>query len=468
MAQTNYYIGKTANSAGESEINLRLYVSRDIRIRIGSGIWIDRKRWGKKNDINIPLIQGEEREQLLGKRSRLKALTDLLEQEINTAPDKAAITREYMQGIVKRFHKPTKAKKEHEKSFFDVIDIYLATHKLSENRLKNFRVLVRCLHRFELYKRAEESRGFSLSFTTLTSDVLGQIVDFLFNEQSVFLRYPEIYEQYPYSAKVALKTPKRKRPPVLDENGEEIPKGMPKPRGLNTVADMLTRFRAFVLWAIDNGHTTNNPFKHFTIGEIVYGTPIYITNEERTKLFETDLSANKEVEIQRDIFIFHCFIGCRVSDLFKMTYQNIIGDSIEYIQRKTKEDRPITVRVPLSKTAIALIDKYREEGRESLFPFSTEQHYNRKIKEAFRLAGLDRIVTVPDQRTRAEVHKPIYELASSHMARRTFIGNIYKKVKDPNLVGSLSGHKEGSKAFARYRDIDDDMKKEMIGYLEQA
>ena len=43
------------------------------------------------------------------------------------------------------------------------------------------------------------------------------------------------------------------------------------------------------------------------------------------------------------------------------------------------------------------------------------------------------------------------------MARRTFIGNIYKKVKDPNLVGALSGHKEGSKAFARYRDIDEEM-----------
>ena len=37
MAQTNYYIGGTTNSAGESEINLRLYVSRDIRLRIGSG-----------------------------------------------------------------------------------------------------------------------------------------------------------------------------------------------------------------------------------------------------------------------------------------------------------------------------------------------------------------------------------------------------------------------------------------------
>ena len=92
--------------------------------------------------------------------------------------------------------------------------------------------------------------------------------------------------------------------------------------------------------------------------------------------------------------------------------------------------------------------------------------YNRKIKEAFKRAGLDRMVTVLDQQTRQEVQKPLYEVASSHMARRSFIGNIYKKVKDPNLVGALSGHKEGSKAFARYRAIDDDMKKELIGMLE--
>ena len=45
-------------------------------------------------------------------------------------------------------------------------------------------------------------------------------------------------------------------------------------------------------------------------------------------------------------------------------------------------------------------------------------------------------------------------IARSHMARRTFIGNIYIKVKDPNLVASLTGHSEGSKAFSRYRDID--------------
>jgi integrase len=144
---------------------------------------------------------------------------------------------------------------------------------------------------------------------------------------------------------------------------------------------------------------------------------LYITNDERNKLLEADLSDNIELETQRDIFVFQCLTGCRVSDLYKMTYKSIIDNTIEYIPRKTKEERAITVRVPLNDTAKQLIDKY-------------------------------------------------YEVASSHMAKRSFIGNIHKKVNDPNLVGALSGHKEGSKAVARYRTIDDDMKKELINMLE--
>ena len=76
------------------------------------------------------------------------------------------------------------------------------------------------------------------------------------------------------------------------------------------------------------------------------------------------------------------------------------------------------------------------------------------------------MVTVLNPTTGKEEQRPINEIASSHLARRTFVGNLYKKVKDPNLVGALSGHKEGSRAFARYREIDDDLKKEMIGFIE--
>ena len=45
--------------------------------------------------------------------------------------------------------------------------------------------------------------------------------------------------------------------------------------------------------------------------------------------------------------------------------------------------------------------------------------------------------------------------------------DVYKrqKVKDPDLVSSVSGHKEGSKAFRRYREIDDEMKQELVNLL---
>jgi hypothetical protein len=77
-----------------------------------------------------------------------------------------------------------------------------------------------------------------------------------------------------------------------------------------------------------------------------------------------------------------------------------------------------------------------------------------------------RLVTILNPTTRQEEKRPIYEVASSHMARRTFIGNLYKQVKDPNLIGKLSGHVEGSKAFARYRDIDEDMARDLVSLLE--
>ena len=52
------------------------------------------------------------------------------------------------------------------------------------------------------------------------------------------------------------------------------------------------------------------------------------------------------------------------------------------------------------------------------------------------------------------------------MARRTIIGDIYRKVKDPNLVSALSGHKEGSKAFQRFQDIDKEMKRDKVKLLD--
>ena len=74
MAKVTYVLAQGENSAGESQVNFRVYVSRELRVRVPSGIWVDRRRWGKKNDINIPNTPGEERDALLAKRVKLKEL----------------------------------------------------------------------------------------------------------------------------------------------------------------------------------------------------------------------------------------------------------------------------------------------------------------------------------------------------------------------------------------------------------
>jgi len=88
------------------------------------------------------------------------------------------------------------------------------------------------------------------------------------------------------------------------------------------------------------------------------------------------------------------------------------------------------------------------------------------IKEIFTTVGITRIVPVRNSKTGETELRPINEVASSHMARRTFVGAAYKKVKDPNLVGKMSGHVEGSKAFARYREIDDDDLRSVIDMID--
>jgi hypothetical protein len=122
--------------------------------------------------------------------------------------------------------------------------------------------------------------------------------------------------------------------------------------------------------------------------------------------------------------------------------------------------------VPLNAISKEILNKYAGFKGDSLLPFISQQKYNDAIKEAFTITELTRNVLVLDPLTRESVIRPLNEIASSHLARRCFIGNLYKQVKDPNLVGALSGHKEGSKAFARYREIDEDMKNELVKMLE--
>ncbi len=218
--------------------------------------------------------------------------------------------------------------------------------------------------------------------------------------------------------------------------------------------------------APDVSHTFQNRFQQFLDASDLKQTRVnqYRVIERAVLRFEAFVRMTKSRSKQY-VFVFHCCIGCRVGDLLRLTKGDIINGAIEYIPTKTISDNAKTVRVPLNGTALSIIEKYKDYSETKLLPFISSQKYNDYIKVVIEKCGITRQVTVLNSITRKEEKVPIYTVASSHMARRTFIANIYNKVQDPNLIGSMTGHVEGSRAFARYRTIDESVKKNMVDIL---
>lgn len=198
----------------------------------------------------------------------------------------------------------------------------------------------------------------------------------------------------------------------------------------------------------------------------MYGPPIYITVDERKKVYITDFSFDPALEKQRDIFVLQCLLGCRISDLYRMTKRSIIDGAVEYMPRKTKDGNPVVVRVPLLTATKEILDKYKDLPGDAILPLVSQQKYNIAIKKILKHAGIDRTVTWLNPTTGEPEPRPIYEVLSSHSARKAFAGNMYKNVMDPNQVCALTGHKEGSKAFNRYRMIDEETNRQTMSYLE--
>lgn len=334
-----------------------------------------------------------------------------------------------------------------QKEFFDTFEHFVSIQKISISRIRHYNVIIRALKRFAIYSAQE------VSFATLSSDLLRKFSKFLENEHKFVVEGKD--------GKPCIKDP------LYKKAYKSVPEcRFPKQRGQNSIIGTMSRFHTFVRWSIKRGYMNRDPYDDYVIGTAIYGTPFYLTKEERNQLYQAKFPDNPGLEVQRDIFVFQCFIGCRVGDLMKLTKANVINGAIEYVPRKTKEGRPYTVRVPLSPTALEILDRYNDQPDGRLLPFICEQDYNRDIKKMIKLAGIDRVVTTLNTITREEEKHPIWEVASSHMARRVLVGNLYKEVKDPNLIAKISGHVENSRAFSRYRDIDEEMAKEVILKLE--
>lgn len=233
-------------------------------------------------------------------------------------------------------------------------------------------------------------------------------------------------------------------------------------RGLcqNSVSARLKGLRAVFNYAASHGMPTRSPFAAYKIPAEKYGSVVYLTKEECDKLADA-VMPSPSLAVQRDIFIFQCHIGCRISDLYGLTRENITADGcVQYIQHKLRRENAHTIRVPLSPVARDILQRYA--NGKKILPFISEQKYNDAIKRCIIAAGVDRPIIVQDKKTLHQKSVMLSSVASSHLARRTFAELVFQHTGSERLVASMTGHSSHSSAICRYTEVSDEMKRAAI------
>lgn len=391
--------------------------------------------------------------------AKLNDLLNHIEKEFGKLlfPDDA--TSSWLEGVVNTFLVPDY---EEEVKKRESANIYAMMMEFIEKKndasiyyKKNFLVMVRSVARYEKYMRMTDNKSFTFNPNSIGRNEIESYKSYLMHEYDLFQEQPKIFAK------------------IINNYPSEITPGSSKieQRGSNAVFKILKLFKAFCSWAKVKGYITNDPFEGWRFSELAgketYADPWYMSREERDKVAEAPMPT-KSLEAQRDIFVFQCLIGCRVYDLTKLTADNITNGILHYIPHKTKDktEEAQEARIPLNPKALELVKKYKgKDSKGRLFPFISDQKYNEAIKKVLTIAEITRKVSVRNPLSGEIELRPLNEIGSSHMARRTFVGCLYGKVQDPNMIGKMSGHVEGSKAFNRYRKITDDILRDTISLL---
>ena len=347
--------------------------------------------------------------------------------------------------VVDGLSKSMKAKNKSNRLYvLDYFNLYLQSNQFNSWHLQALTSVMHKLERYEAFQGfLAEIEDFHLELSDFNKEEMERYHEYLSHEYEYKEAYPDFYSQF----KLYKSTDIRKL-------------------SKNAVTVGIQRLCMFLNWCVREGHLTDTNFRLFKPEKQVFGIPYYLTIEERNSLMNFDLSDYPRLELHRDKFVFQCLIGCRCDDLDHLKWDNIVGDYIEFIPHKNLlNDHPEKVRFPLTDNMRIILERQNPECNNLFYPYCQDV-YRVDIKEILKRAGIERMVTILDPQTRKGVQKPICEVAASHLARRTFIANLYNKVKDQSLISSLTGHVNDSKAFARYRVIDDNIKRELIDLID--
>ncbi len=216
----------------------------------------------------------------------------------------------------------------------------------------------------------------------------------------------------------------------------------------NTIGKQIKNLKIFLRDRMDQEIIQLINLKPFvTITEVT--DAIYFSEEELTILYELDLSENETFDQIRDLLIVGCFTGLRYGDLNKLKPEHIDKEK-ELIQiRQGKVQR--NVIIPLIDYVPAIMEKYNYN-----LPKIHLNEFNKEIKKICKKAELNNKIVLtwkkgPDEEVEKVFEK--WELATSHVCRRSFCTNMFLSGVPAEELMKISGHKN-SDSFLRYIKID--------------
>jgi integrase len=224
----------------------------------------------------------------------------------------------------------------------------------------------------------------------------------------------------------------------------------------NSFAGQIRRIKSFMKWATEKRTSGKNyEYVNFKAPEKYFGKVIYLKWDEFIQLYNAKIE-NEHLQTVRDMFIFQSMVGMRFGDMYNLKKEHISKGFIKHYQEKTDE----FVNIPINDYAREVLEKYKNYSSDLPLPRMENQVYNRSLKILFQEAKLNRPVEVVTKKGNEVIKefKALHELASSHMARRNFIGLSIEKGVRSEIIMSISGHSKNSKSFSRYYEVADKQK----------
>ena len=142
--------------------------------------------------------------------------------------------------------------------------------------------------------------------------------------------------------------------------------------------------------AFREGHSAICHFHNFSLPKQTLKTPRALSRESFEKIRDVEIPPHRRTHrLARDLFLFACYTGTAYIDTVTITRENLYTDEtgalwLRYNRRKNE----LRATVKLLPEAVELIERYRDDERETLFPMIYHPNLKRHMKALAALAGI--------------------------------------------------------------------------------